>query len=249
MPDRTRLPTVDRHILPIFVASTAPSIQLVSHQGTAFLISPNLIVTCWHCVRSELSENQRYVAVLLSEDGATYEPRVLENVSQDASGTDLATANIDLTPDLEFEIARQEPRHGANVWTFGYPFTDVEREDDCLMFRLNGRRFQGYVTRPWIYPSRDYGEIDSYELDMPVPGGLSGAPLMVDPSLLVGGVIYRSHDVEQVDEFASVDPETNERKPEIRRIVSFGLAHSLRSLKRLAGAATGGRPLEEVAKA
>jgi hypothetical protein len=105
------------------------------------------------------------------------------------------------------------------------------------------------VTRPWIYPSKEYGEIDSYELYMPVPGGLSGAPLMVDASLLVGGVIYGSYDVAQIEELASVDPDTNERRPEIQRIVSFGLAHSLRSLGRLAGPATGGRPLAELLRA
>jgi hypothetical protein len=58
-------------------------------------------------------------------------------------------------------------------------------------------------------------------------------------------VIYGSNDVQKIEEFARVDPETGERTPELTRIFSFGLAHYTTSLQELVGDATDGLPLLE----
>jgi hypothetical protein len=86
----------------------------------------------------------------------------------------------------------------------------------------------------------------SYELDMPAPEGLSGAPVVLHGTKAVVGVVYGHNDVALVEEHATVDDETGARSPEVLRIVSFGLAHHTHTLHELRGKATGGRPLKEL---
>lgn len=80
---------------------------------------------------------------------------------------------------------------------------------------------------------------------MPAPAGLSGAPLMLDPGNQVIGVIYGENDVGTIEELATIDPETQERKPEVVRVVSFALAHFTSTLHALRGPATEDKPLVE----
>jgi hypothetical protein len=83
---------------------------------------------------------------------------------------------------------------------------------------------------------------EAYELDMPTPEGLSGAPLIRMGSKEVVGVVYCTNEVALIKQFEQVD-EDGRREPEIHRVVSFGLAHSTSSLHSLSGPATGGIPL------
>ena len=62
----------------------------------------------------------------------------------------------------------------------------------------------------------------------------------------VYGVIYGSRGVEAIDQFASVDPDSGERTPEVVRLTTFGLAHHTETIVEAAGQATGGRPLREL---
>src|SRR5262249_31763661 len=158
------------HIVPIFLARMTPRVFMLSHEGTGWLAADNLLVTCWHCVRKSPGENEAYVAAILPPGSTQHVSRVLENISQDLSGADLSTANIDHRAELRFELDDREAQHGSQVWTFGYPFTDVSRTDSGdLYFTMNPRRLQGYVTRPCVYNSTEFGKVDSYELDMPTP--------------------------------------------------------------------------------
>ncbi len=104
---------------------------------------------------------------------------------------------------------------------------------------------EGYITRSFYFEHLQYGVVPSYELDMPAPQRLSGAPLFSAVTGEVVGVVYGTNDVGLVEEFSSVNPETGERKPEIHRIVSFALAHYTDTLRLLTGDATQGLALAE----
>ena len=85
----------------------------------------------------------------------------------------------------------------------------------------------------------------SYELDMPTPEGLSGAPLVIVGTKKVIGVIYGTHDVGLIEHFRRTDPETGEREAEIQRVVSFGLAHYTDTLRNASATVTEGKSLAE----
>ena len=85
-----------------------------------------------------------------------------------------------------------------------------------------------------------------WELDMQVPGGLSGAPLFFQGTDAVLGVVFHAHEVETVETFRCVDPVTGKREPEIVRVIYFGLAHPMELVLELRGQASGGRALREL---
>jgi hypothetical protein len=218
----------------------------VAFSGTGFRLTDDLLVTCWHCVEHD-EPGHGYAVVV--EEGDSYRAFTLHDVSQDANGSDLATARIHGIPavrPVSLTLAEAAVPTGQDVWTYGYPLTAVFREPDGeLRFTLHPRFLQGYVTRSFRNPHPRYGAVESYEVDMPAPEGLSGAPLVHLPSREVVGVIYGNVDAAVIDQFAAVDEETGERQPEIQRIVSFAVAHYTPTLLRLTGPATGGQPLHE----
>jgi hypothetical protein len=161
----------------------------------------------------------------------------LQDIHRDPGGSDLATAAIDLPETLGFELASEDPGAGTDVYSFGYPFT--------TRLEVESRLLRGYITRGFRYDHPSLGDVLSYELDIPCPAGLSGAPVLRPGSRRLLGVVYGSNDVAMVESIASVD-EGGQKQPEVRRIVSFGLAHHLETLRALRGPATGNRPLADL---
>lgn len=238
-----------RDVLPIFVIPKADPINPVSFQGTGFLIGLGLMITCWHCVREALPADQDYAVGVKSDDHDTYDSYVLSDISQDENGTDLATARVNLQPHLPLVLDNSTVQTGSDVLTYGYPLTDSQLiQNGQIDFILNPRYLQGYVTRSFWYQPPEFGKVKSYELDMLTPAGLSGAPLIRLRTHQVVGVIYGSNDVGSIDQFASVNPETGQREPEVQRIVSFGLAHHTETINNLIGAATKNQPLSHYLK-
>jgi hypothetical protein len=99
------------------------------------------------------------------------------------------------------------------------------------------RVFRGYITRDFIDNNHPgWGPQRAYELDMPAPRGLSGAPLIVHSIGPVGlrlvGVVYGSTSIDTMADDGTV--------------VSFGLAHHWDVLRALSGPATSDRPLHEL---
>jgi hypothetical protein len=134
-----------------------------------------------------------------------------------------------------------------HVWTFGYPATQLRHDAHWnKVFALGPRYLEGYVTRTFIYPEGPGGPSPAHELDMRVPGGLSGAPVFFQGTDAILGVVFHAHEVETVEEFGSVDPVTGKREPEIVRVIYFGLAYPLDILLELRGPATNDRPLREL---
>lgn len=246
-PDRYR---ADRDILPVFVVTTPEAGQrLVSFQGTGFLIGKQVFVTCWHCVSAPLSDDQFY-AVLVKVNGGYYRATALIEPQQDRNGADLATARVALEPELGLILAESDAPDLVEVWSAGYPFTALTEELPEVGRQpvIHRRALKGYIMRRFWYETPSGELILSYELDMPAPQGLSGAPVMridqMKGAREVIGVVHGTNEVATIAEFESVD-EHGERRPEIQRITSFALAHYTDTLRNLTGKATGERPLAD----
>jgi hypothetical protein len=128
-----------------------------------------------------------------------------------------------------------------DVGTLGYPGTFFELQmDGHRRFDEQPRYFQGYVTRAFRYrPPSGGREIPSYELDMPAPGGLSGAPLITTSPAFRGqvvGVIYGVY-----PPFGSQGEAEIGLPPHV-----FSLAHYHSALVALRGPVTNNRPLSEI---
>jgi hypothetical protein len=220
--------------------------------GTGFVIAPGVLATCWHCVRPR-TDGLVYIAISNRGDGVLGH-HLMKQIGQDPSGLDLATAAIDYEPRHSFQMCADPDKVGTDVWSVGYPLTESHFLDNGLRsWHPEPRILKGYVTR--VFSNVDHGTFPpepSYELDMPMPEGMSGGPLLlrnsVQGDLTLLGMSYGAHDVYTIMQEASLDPDTGELRHEVRRYVSFGLAHQLNSLLSLVGEATGGRPIRELLK-
>lgn len=235
----------DQDILPIYVGNFTDPVGASEFCGTGFLIAPGILVTCWHCVSTELPEGKAYVAVRHDPNSNLYRPYLLESIFKDDSGRDLAMAAISIAPTIGFALSSEHALLGTDVCTFGYPFTDCIIVDGNKRFVLNARYLQGYITRDFFHDYGEYGPTPSYELSIPALSGLSGAPLIEVGTKTVLGVIYGNNDVATVVHCGSYDAESGKRTPDVERIVSFGLAHYTGSLLEFSTPLTMGIPLGE----
>lgn len=231
-------------ILPIVSVAGTEGVDCTGAFGTGFLIAPNLLITCWHCVRKQLPDGQRYAVPLQNDGSDEWRAYLLFDIERDRNDADLATAKIDLLPRLRFSLATKELGQGEDVWSFGYPLPSWrETGPGQQQLVLPRRLLKGYVMRSFLYQHPAFGGVASYELDMPTPQGLSGGPLVRVDSKDVHGVVFGSHDVETIEELASVDPTTGHRTPEVQRKTSFGLALHTSILCELRTGATNDLPL------
>lgn len=239
---------IGNDIIPIFIVKDQPELVPVAFKGTGFLIANGLLITCWHCVAGDLPPGTTYAALLRGPGSETYHHFRIERIERDHNGADLATARVSLSQgDARFVLAEQPVARGVDVWTAGYPLVHGERDAmGEVGFLISFRYLQGYIVRPFLFlDPRERSTIPSYEIDMPAPEGLSGAPVIQVGTREVIGVIYGTNDVQRVEEFAGVDPATGQRQPEVVRIVSFALAHCTETLWALQTSSTGDRPLRE----
>ena len=120
----------ERHILPIYVIlkqGSEEQFRPMRFAGTGFIAAPHVFVTCWHCVSDELPEEQTY-AVLRYPDGTVHQ---LSLIVQDPSGSDLASAHVDIPTWPPFDLVVAPPDvTGLNVGTIGYPGTHPEEQPD-----------------------------------------------------------------------------------------------------------------------
>jgi V8-like Glu-specific endopeptidase len=235
-----------KDIYPIFTLDESTGTPL-TFEGTGFVIADNLFVTCWHCVQQKLSPNVKYAAIAKQEH-EEYKGFTFFEVHQDVNGKDLATARVNLKKLNDLKIDGSLRPMGTNVLTYGFPFTHRQKAGDRDFFDLQGRYLEGYVTREIYFNRRGWGIVPSYELFMPCPRGISGAPVIRMQSTDIIGVIYGTNDVSLIEELASIDPDTGDKTPEIQRIVSFGLAHFGMELYNLITPHTNNLPLGDFLK-
>ena len=243
-------------ILPIFLCeqTDAGPLQPVAFLGTGFRLA-HLLITCWHCV-SEPPPERHVIAALIALEPGRYKGGLLKDLTQDENGSDLALAHLitEFPSRLDIDLASQSDRveWGTDVWTWGFPLTRrLLGPTGTPTFHLEARYLQGYVTRAFHHEVAGYGEVPSFELDLHAPEGLSGAPLIRAPSpsnprAKIVGVVYGRSEVHAIEEFASIDPQTGDRRPEVLRLVSFALAHLTPTLLEAKGPATWGRPVGEI---
>lgn len=247
---------LDRAILPVFRCSidAMGAHRPLEFMGTSFVAVPGVLVTCRHCVPDlELPDGEFYAAMDASDakegqpsrSGASYR---LVDLEHDSRGHDLALARV---PSTISPVGRLSSALitgiGFDVGTLAYPGTAGVHDPnlDLRVFGLVGRWLQGYVTRSFLYSPPDGGPPRrSWEIDMTAPGGTSGAPLIVlSPHERAGtivGVIYGRYPA-----FADVAEGALIQEPP----VWFSLAHTDDVLLGLAGTATGGRRLLDLAAA
>lgn len=215
--------------------------------GTAFVPLPGVVVTCWHCVRNA---DRSYAVLWPSVEGRPERIVPLADITPDPHGRDLAMGRARLRPRFPFTFAATEPQGFAEVLTVGFPLPDRTRDPaGRIVVETTARTLRGYVVRLFDNQRHvGFGQQPSYELDMPAPGGLSGAPLLVqgNGAITCVGVVYGSADTYTLAEESHIDPATGTASLEVRRHVSFALAHRLDSLRELAGEATDGRSLGEL---
>jgi hypothetical protein len=210
--------------------------------GSGFVIHGGILITCRHCLEDyPTAEDEWYGAVFEKPDKSGYGAHKLENVSYDPSGVDLATARTGLMGSpLRLSAGLSGIAH--DVGCIGYPGTIGRRTDGLfgqLRFDQQGRWLEGYVTQAFVYERPDHKRIRSWEIDMPAPSGLSGAPVILlratDNHPVFIGVVYGSHtvpsDIGSADAMPSGYP--------------FALAHFTDSLHALRGDVLGNQTLGE----
>ncbi|WP_297649661.1 hypothetical protein [Pseudonocardia sp.] len=211
--------------------------------GSAFIVHGGILVTCRHCFEDyPLKADEWYGALYEASDGERTALR-LEKISYEPSGVDLATAfcGINGSP---LALVSDLPGIGHDVASFGYPGTYGAIPDGHisgkLRFQQEARWLEGYITRGFVYERPSDGKkVRSWEVDMPAPQGLSGAPLLllnapgVTPTIV--GVVYGTHT-------AKSDPGSADALPSG---YPFALAHYFDSLHNLRGEALGSESLGE----
>jgi hypothetical protein len=163
-------PSLSGTVLPIFLADGD---KTTCFCGSGVLLNRGLFLTCWHCV-SGATGGMRTVVAVPEEDSNACRVLKLTEVSRDESGLDLATGLVEAKPTIALELVEGPCLLiGHDVWSFGYPFTDqAPSPTGGYDFELNGRILRGYATRTFVYNLVGGGQVESYELDMPVPAGM-----------------------------------------------------------------------------
>ena len=231
-------PSLAGTVLPIFLVEGD---KALCFHGSGLLLDKGIFVTCWHCVSASLSGDRRYT-VAIPSTGQECALADIKKLERAASGADLAIGIVDAVPKLRLILAPGPfELMGHDVWSFGYPYTDQKPSNSGgYDFTLNGRILRGYVTRTFLYDHPSGQQVESYELDMPTPSGMSGAPLVLRGGLQVTGILFGLHDVEMVDAESM-----GGHRIQTTRVVSFGLAHTAKTLRAVTTSATKGMPLAE----
>ncbi|MGB9457294.1 MAG: serine protease [Bryobacteraceae bacterium] len=232
------MPTVEfpqlEYVMPILVVHQEDVAK--SFEGTGVVVAPGLFLTCWHCVRTPLSDGEYYAAVHMpnAERGPL---RILDllNITQDESGLDVALANIRHSPPEVLRFDDSPSVFGEDIWTWAY------RDDGRTPagVAVTPRLLKGYITRPFKHQT-PFGITNAFELDLPAPAGTSGAPIFRGRTNRLMGLIYGEVETYSITDFERVHTETGQREPEVRKIVSFAVAHRTETLMNARGRPTKG---------
>jgi len=227
------------YVMPIIVVQQHDVVR--SFEGTGVVVAPGLFLTCWHCVRNPPQDGEYYAALHMphAERGPL---RILDllNIAQDQSGADLALTNIRYKPPEPLRFDETASVFGEDVWTWGYRSDGRTTKGVSVTPRL----LKGYITRPFKHRT-PFGITHAYELDLPAPAGTSGAPIFRGRTARLKGLIYGEIETYSITDFERVHRETGEREPEVRKVISFAVAHRTRTLMNARSAATGGLTVRE----
>ena len=146
--------------------------------GTGFAVG-NQVVTCWHTLRDAITKGLEVGISIQDEKGIHRAVPILFN--QSAAGHDLASGRIPWAPSPSLQLSGSI-HEGLDVYTYGFPLPEVQQlESGLRKFKVWLRLFKGYVVSSTILEFLPgFGEAAGLELDMPAPGGASGAPVFRD---------------------------------------------------------------------
>ena len=144
--------------------------------GTAFAVGDR-VVTCWHILKGA-AEAGLEVGLTFPDGGIRrFVPVAFERSSD---GHDLAIGELPWTPEPQFSLSG-DLHEGLDVYSYGYPLTQISQDlDGERTFKLGLKLFKGYVVSATALEFPGYPVASGLELDMPAPGGMSGAPLLRD---------------------------------------------------------------------
>lgn len=214
-------------ILPIFVSYGDGNI--ISAQGTGFLISNYRLITCWHCIKNKLEENQKYVVAKKINNGYKLFP--LGNIEQ-FKKNDIGIASVGLEQKIKLMFSTMVVPYGTNVFTFGYP--DIEKPNQYNdKWLLKPRYFEGYIVRDFFHDYKEYGEASSFELNFPALEGISGAPLIEMHTNKVIGIIYSNYESITIKDSYEIERPEGKITKETCRIVNMGLSYHVSTIKEL----------------
>ena len=225
-----------RNVLPVVIAESN-TLRPVSFRGTGFLIAPNKFLTCWQCVRDTLHEKQRY-AVMFKE-GSGYSTHNLLNIEQHSKGLNLAIAQIDIAYSQGFRICAREALPGDEVIAYGYsPGEGVFAGGQISISRLNPRLMHGHITRSFYYSCPGFVRTYTYELNMPIPNGIYGAPVIKPATNEVVGVIFGVLDIPKAGRSQGTDNGIRSSAAREKQMMTLGLALHTDNLQNLQGMTT-----------
>jgi hypothetical protein len=249
---------VASHVWPVYkvrAGGDGQNMEAVAYCGTGFIIEGGFFLTCWHCVSGALDAGEAFAAVYPAPNsppgGAGVIP--LRNLSQSEHGADLALAKVDSTPLVpRLTLASKEGTIGDDVYTVGYPLLPPPTQSigESLVFEdVNPRFLRGYITQIGGIDLAGRGRIKSIEVDMLVPPGLSGAPLIRSGTLEILGVLNGNHGSYSIDTVASVEPSTGVITPEVRSLVTLDLRCRLVLYMKQSSPAIGAVRLDDIGHA
>ena len=225
-----------RNVLPVVVTESSTS-QPFSFRGTGFLIGQNIFVTCWRCVRDTLHGKQRYAVIF--KEGSGYSIHNLLNIEQHSEGLDLAIAQIDLSYGQGLRVCASEALPGDEVIAYGYsPGEGVFAGEQISTSLLNPRLMHGHITRSFHYSCPGFVQTYTYELDMPIPNGIYGAPVIKQATNEVVGVVFGVLDIPKAENPQGTGKGIRSGAARDKKMMTLGLAHHTDNLHTLRGIPT-----------
>jgi len=216
-------------IVPIFkTGKDTNDISKYVYLGTGFMLRDNILLTCWHCIKDiKIKEDEQISAVIVKEDGSDHKVFQLGHYEQDLNKTDIC---VMAHPFKASEYLLKLPKNidypfGTTIWTYGYPETTKIYGKDKLL--VPPQFFRGYITRTLEFKGyEEFKDIASYEINIPFPKGLSGAPICTEQMEVIG-IVYGTNDIATIEEYSESKKEDGnvELVYEKQRIQSYGLAH------------------------
>ncbi len=227
-----------KNVLPIVIIESN-TLRPVSFRGTGFLIAPNVLITCWQCVREALQEKQQYAVMF--KDGSGYSIHSLLDIKQHSEGLDLAVAHVDFVYDQGLHIGVIEALPGDEVMVYGYSPGEGEFIGEQISTsQLNPRLMHGYITRSFDYDCPGFVRTYSYELNMPMPNGIYGAPVIRPATNEVIGVIFGILDIPRAGHPKGIENVIRSRGAREKQMLTLGLAHHTANLQEFQGTITNG---------
>jgi hypothetical protein len=164
------------------------------------------------------------------------------------ASSDVAIGKIAYTPPHFFSSRNQVAYGWQDVHVFGYP-AGRTRSFSSGLYEFNPHFLKGYVSRR--LETKDVSlphSAPSYELNFPIPLGVSGSPVFrtgPDHSL-VGIAVGSQESAVSVHEYTEVQDGGGKYSEKVRKIEQFGIAVRLADLAEWSPRIAGGKRLGEL---